>query len=62
MTGKQYKRLIATLGMDQGQAATFLGVSLRTSASYAAGQPIPEGVAKLLRLMVGLKIGPEDVK
>lgn len=62
MTGPEYKQAIAALGMTQETAAEFLGVSLRTSAGYAAGGSIPEGVAKLLRLMVRKKLKPKDVK
>lgn len=62
MTGEQYKKAIERLGLTQAAAADFLQVSLRTSAAYAAGDPIPEGVAKLLRLMVKLELEPKDVK
>lgn len=62
MTGEQYKSAIARLGMTQDAAAEFLGVSLRTSNGYANGSPIPEGTAKLLRLMVTLNLKPEKVK
>lgn len=62
MNGEQYKKAIATLGMTQGAAAEFLGVSLKTSNSYANGAAIPEGTAKLLRLMIKLKLKPEGVK
>jgi DNA-binding XRE family transcriptional regulator len=62
MTAKQYRDALAKLGLTQGQAADFLGVSLRTSNAYANGEPIPEAVAKLLRLMVRLNLEPADVK
>lgn len=62
MTGPQYKRALHRLGMNQGEAADFLKISLRTSASYAAGETIPEGVAMLLRLMIRSNLKPEDVK
>lgn len=62
MTDKQYRNAIDKLGLTQAGAAEFLGVSIRTSHGYANGEPIPEGYAKLLRLMVRLNLKPEDVK
>lgn len=61
MTPKQYKTIIEDLGLTQEGAGEWLGVSARTGQNYAAKGP-PEPVAKLLRLMVRLKIKPEDVK
>jgi DNA-binding transcriptional regulator YiaG len=52
MTAAQYRAAIETLGLSQGAAADFLGVSLRTSWRWANGAPIPVAVAKLLNLMV----------
>jgi hypothetical protein len=63
MTPTQYKKSIATLGLSQVRAGEFLGVSPRTSQGYALGEyPVPEAIAKLLRLMVKLGLKPEDVK
>jgi DNA-binding transcriptional regulator YiaG len=61
MTPKQYKTIIEQLGLSQERAGEWLGVSARTGQNYAAKGP-PEPVAKLLRLMVRLKLNPEDVK
>jgi DNA-binding transcriptional regulator YiaG len=61
MTPKQYKIIIDGLGLSQERAGEWLGVSARTGQNYAAKGP-PEPVAKLLRLMVRLKLKPEDVK
>jgi DNA-binding XRE family transcriptional regulator len=61
MTNEQYRKAIAKLGMTQGQAAKFLGVSIRTSNGFANDRQIPEALAKLLRLMVRLELKPEDV-
>lgn len=61
MTPKQYKAIIDDLGLSQERAGEWLGVSARTGQNYAAKGP-PEPVAKLLRLMVRLKLKPEDVK
>lgn len=62
MTANQYRSVLDKLGLTQAGAAEFLGVSTRTSHGYANGEPIPEGYAKLLRLMVRLNLKPEDVK
>jgi hypothetical protein len=61
MTPMQYRTALERLGLTQDSAAEFLGVSLRTSHGYANSSPIPEGYAKLLRLMIRLKLKPEDV-
>lgn len=62
MTANQYTAALAALDLNQTEAAKFLGVSIRTSHGYANGNPIPEGYAKLLRLMVKLGLKPKDVK
>jgi len=63
MTSKQYRETIERLGLSQHQAAGFLGVSPRTSQSYALGETrIPEPVAKLLRITVKLKLNPEELE
>jgi transcriptional regulator with XRE-family HTH domain len=62
MTENQYRNCIDMLGLSQERAAQFLGISPRTSRSYALGEhKVPEPVAKLLRLMIRLQIKPEDV-
>lgn len=62
MTPNQYRAAISALGLSQAGAAAFLGVSLRTSQGWALDEhPIPEAVAKLLRLMIRLKVKPDDV-
>jgi DNA-binding transcriptional regulator YiaG len=63
MTPKQYAAAIEALGLSQRAAGAFLGVDERTSRRWVLGESaIPESAAKLLRLMVCLKIAPEDVK
>lgn len=63
MTPDQYRDACERLGLNQEAAAAFLGVSIRTESSYRTGEsPIRLDTAKLLRLMVRLKIKPEDVK
>jgi DNA-binding transcriptional regulator YiaG len=63
MTPKQYADAIAKLGLSQRGAGRFLGVDERTSRKWIAGDArIPEGAAKLLRLMVKLNLKPDDVR
>lgn len=63
MTPTQYKAAIKALGLAQEPAGIWLGIGKRTSQGYALGEyPVPEPVAKLLRLCVKLKLKPEDVK
>ena len=61
MTASQYSAALAALGLSQSSAARWLEIGVRTSHGYANGETIPESVAKLLRLMVRLKIAPGDV-
>jgi hypothetical protein len=62
MTKNQYRKALKAIGLSQARAATFLGISLRTSQGYALGEyPIPEAIAKLLRLMVRLGLRPDEV-
>lgn len=62
MTPAQFERCIATLGLSQTAASVFLDVSDRQVRRWVSGaSPVPEAVSKLLRLMVRLKIKPEDV-
>lgn len=61
MTPKQYADAIEKLGLSQRGAARFLGVNERTSRRWIAGDAaVPEAVAKLLRLMIRLKIRPDE--
>jgi hypothetical protein len=63
MTAEEYRDTLATLNLTQLRAADALGISLRTSQAYAIGEyPVPEPVARLLKLMVKLQITPEDVQ
>jgi hypothetical protein len=62
MTPNQYRAALDRLGLTQAGAAEFFGLSVRASHGYANGEPIPEAVAKLLRLMVRLNLKPDDVK
>lgn len=63
MTGDEFKAAIARLDMTQDGAGDWLNLSRRTINGYANdGHAIPEALAKLLRLMVRLKLKPKDVK
>lgn len=62
MTPKQYADAIERLGLSQRAAGAFLGVDERQSRRWIAGDArVPEAVGKLLRLMIKLKIAPDDV-
>lgn len=63
MTSSQYRDAIAKLGLSQLRAAAWLGLSPRQGQRYASGEAdIPEPVAKLLRLVIGLGLRPDDVQ
>lgn len=63
MTANQYRAAIERLGLSQRGAARFLGIPERQSRRYALDEAeIPEAVGKLLRLMVRLKLKPDDVR
>lgn len=63
MTGPQYAKAIASLGLNQATAAEFLGVSLRSSHGYANGtQEVTLVISRLLRLMLRLGLDPKDVR
>ena len=49
MTAEQFRKIIEELGWTQGGAAEKLGVSIRTTHSYANGGKIPEPTARLLQ-------------
>ena len=63
MTPTQYREAIKALGLSQERAGDWLGIGKRTSQNYALGESrIPEPVAKLLRIMIELKLNPDDVE
>jgi len=61
MTPTQFRAAIGKLGLSQEAAGLFMGRSARQGQRWASGEPIPESVAKLLRLMVRLDLKPDDV-
>lgn len=63
MTASEYRAAIEALGLNQQAAGRFLGVSPRTAQNWPLGTaPIPLAVAKLLRLMLRLKLDPADLE
>lgn len=62
MNANQYRRALSRLGMSIAGAGRFLGVGERTARRWAADGNIPHAVALLLKLMVKLKLKPDDVK
>ena len=62
MIANQFRKALDDLGLTQGEAADWLGISIRAVHGYANDAPIPEPTAKLLRLMVRLKLKPKDVR
>ena len=63
VTSTQYKAAIKALALSQERAGDWLGIGRRTSQGYALGEyPVPEPVAKLLRLCVKLKLDPDEVR
>jgi hypothetical protein len=54
MTTKQYLAALKKLGLTRAGKATAetLGLTLRQCQRYAAGDPIPEPIAIILRLLV----------
>lgn len=63
MTPTEYRAAIKALGLSQERAGDWLGIGKRTSQSYALGESrIPEPVAKLLRIMIELKLNPDQIE
>lgn len=62
MNDNQYRAAIEKVGLSQRGAGRFFDVDERTSRRWALGEvQIPAAVAKLLRLMVRLKLSPKEV-
>lgn len=63
MTPKQFRSALDKISLSQLGAARFLNEKDRQIRRWIAGDAeIHESAAKLLRLMVRLKLKPEDVK
>lgn len=62
MTAAQFRRALNQLGLSVYASGPVLGLSLRQAQRIAAGEsPVPRPVAKLLRLMLRLRVDPADV-
>ena len=62
MTPAEYRTAIQALGLSQVAAGRWLDVDPRTSRRWASGDvPVPESVAKLLRLAVARGLTPETI-
>lgn len=60
MPADEYKAALAALGMTQTGLAAWLGAHSVTGRKWATSGP-PGTVAKILKLMVALDVGPEWV-
>lgn len=62
MTSLQFRTAIDRLSLSQRGAAKFFGVYERTTRRWVSGEtPVPEAVAKLLRLMIAHSLTPDEV-
>lgn len=52
MTKEQYRKALDTLGLSIVGAGPILGITGRQSQRYAAGEPIPLTVERLLELLL----------
>lgn len=63
MTSRQFRAIIAKVGLTQLQTAAILGVAPRTARRWALGEVnIPPPTAKLLRLIHAGHISTDDVR
>jgi hypothetical protein len=62
MTSEQYRKAIDKLGFTVVGVAPWLGISRRQAQRLASGEcAVPEPVAKLLRLVIRLRLDPGEV-
>jgi hypothetical protein len=62
MKKTEYRKAIAAVGLSQVKASKFFGVDRGTSPRWARGDtPVPDAVAKLLRVMIHHHISPEEI-
>jgi len=62
MTADEYRAALKQLGLTQAAGATFFGVEEVTSRRWATGKSRVHGAAeKLLRLLIAMKLTPEQV-
>jgi hypothetical protein len=60
MTSDEYRATLKALGLTQNEAGRFFGAHEQSGRRWAVEGP-PEPVAKLLRLMCGLGLSPQQV-
>ena len=62
MTRSEYQYARETLGWTHKRMAQVLGVKRRSPYRYAAGETIPEPIARLLRLLVTMRLTTSEKK
>jgi hypothetical protein len=63
MSKTQYRKILDQLELTIVGAAPVFGISRRHAQRFASGEaPIPEPMAKLLRLMIKRNISVEEIK
>jgi hypothetical protein len=63
MSRAQYRAALKKLGISHVGAGKVFGLYHRHAQRFATGEsPVPEPLAKLIRLMVRLNLRPEDVE
>lgn len=63
MTPVEFSEALDVMNLNQTTAGYWLKIDRRSVHNYANGkQSVPPPLAKLLRLMIRLKLSPEDVK
>jgi hypothetical protein len=62
MTSEEYKKAVTRVGLSQIGAGRFFGVDERTGQRWGAGESTPPAsIAKLLRLMMHLKLSAAEL-
>lgn len=61
--GRQYKKIIASVGLSQVGAARFLDVNERTSRRYASGEwPLPKAERMLMAVLARKRVSPAQAE
>jgi len=62
MTSEEYKKAVSRVGLSQIGAGRFFGVDERTGQRWGSGESKPpQSIAKLLRLMMHLKLSAAEL-
>ena len=51
MSNREFRQTLKVLGLSVKRASGVLGISERMAFYYAHGRPVPDPIAKLLRLL-----------